>query len=149
MGDSLRRSERLASLLRQLAEEDGAYGAKSRAARTLGLSQGYAAKIVSGLRTNVSDEVIERAAKALDLRMDFFEDDGPVDLDYHDYLGAPPVGGDWDRWLEGEGRSATRDERETVQAMAHAAEEQGEAITPALLSGMLLALRMSRAAATS
>ena len=146
MGDSLRRTQRLASLLEQLAEEDGAYGAKSRAAKRLGISQGYASKIVSGLRANVSDEVIRQAAQALDLRDEYFDAPGPIDLDYHPFVGSTVEA--WDSWIEGEGASATDDEREVLRAMASAAKDRGEVITPSLLSGMLLALRMSRAAAT-
>jgi len=147
MGDSLRRTRRLASLLHQLIEEDGAYGAKSRAAKRLGLTPGYAWKIMEGRRDNVSDDVIRDAAKALDLRLDFFDAPGPSEIDYHAFVGAPGVGA-WDDWVGGEGASSTNDERDVLRAMAAAAEERGESVTPALLSGMLLALRMSRAAAT-
>ena len=140
------RSLRLASLLTQLAEEDGAYGAKSRAARRLGLSQGYASKIAAGLRTNVSDEILQRAAKALGLREEYFDAPGPAELDYHGFIGEPSVGA-WDDWVASLGTIATEDERKVLLAMAAAAEDHGESVTPALLSGLLIALRTSRTAA--
>ena len=103
---------------------------------------------MAGERTNVSDEVIREAARSIDLREDFFDAPGPIELDSRDFLGPPGVDG-WEAWLAGEGASATQSERDVVRAMAAAASERGEVVTPQLLSGMLLALRMHRAASTT
>lgn len=79
-------ADRYRDLANQLGAEMGrARGWKSRVAERLGVHPSYLSRVLSGAKTAISNEVIERACENLGVRRDFFSE-SEEEPDYRDYL---------------------------------------------------------------